>query len=425
MIVKAEGLTLRYDNVRVFSNISFTVRGGEALILTGRNGSGKTSLLKIISGIIPWIKQGKVTGEIRIDGLNPLENPDPLAYKVRMLPPDPQQFLLAPTPYDDIGFSLSILGMSSVKERIGDIASRLAFTDILFSPVLELSSGQQQKTAIASTIAPGVKCLLLDEPISHLDWIEKDNLLKLIREFKNNGFCFIIATHYPEYFYNISDAILTLGEHSSEYCDNKDYKVKTENDQRVVLKAADISYVYPNGNTVLRKINLSLLKGEILVVYGRNGSGKSTLLYTLAGVLKPSTGCISFESKPAILPPDPVKVFTMPTLRKELSSYNPDPSFIRAFDVDGLMNRPLNYLSTGELKKSALTVLFATGSRILLMDEPEAGLDPISRCRLAKLITRLSSLGASVIVATHDKDFGHMIATRELVLEEGELRSVA
>lgn len=420
MIIKAENLTLEYNGVKVFSNISFTVGEGEALILTGRNGSGKTSLLKIISGIIPWIKQGKVMGELYINDLNPLENPNPIAYKVRMLPPDPQQFLLAPTPYDDIGFSLSILGIKNVKERIENIASRLFLTDILYNPILELSSGQQQKTAIASTIAPGVKCLLLDEPISHLDWIERDNLLKLMQELKNNGFCFIIATHYPEYFHNIGDTILTLDEYSPEHCDDLKYSVKTDG-QQIVLRASNLSYVYPNGNSVLKKINLDLQKGEILVIYGRNGSGKSTLLYTLAGILRPSTGSISYEFKPAILPSDPIKVFTMPTLRKELSSYNINPSLVRVFEIEDLMDRPLNYLSTGELKKSAITILFATGSRILLMDEPEAGLDPKSRCQLAKLITRLSSLGISVIITTHDRDFGNIIATRELVLEGGEL----
>nr|MEB3798987.1 energy-coupling factor ABC transporter ATP-binding protein [Desulfurococcales archaeon] len=180
MFVKVENLELKLGGKKVFSNITFEVEEGEVWLLTGKNGSGKTSLLKILAGIIPWITKGEVKGEISIDGVNPLENPDELAYKLRMLHPDPQQFLLAPTPYDDIGFSLSILGIQNVKERVLGIAGKLGLGKILYSPVLELSSGQQQKTAIASTIAPGVKCLLLDEPLSHLDRYEKDNLLRIL-----------------------------------------------------------------------------------------------------------------------------------------------------------------------------------------------------------------------------------------------------
>ncbi|MCE4614637.1 MAG: energy-coupling factor ABC transporter ATP-binding protein [Desulfurococcales archaeon] len=421
MTVKAENLTLEYNGLTVFSNISFTIREGETLLLTGRNGSGKTSLLKLVSGIIPWIKPGKIKGQLYVDNINPLENPDPLAYKVRMLPPDPQQFLLAPTPYDDIGLSLSILGMSNIEERVREITSKLDLTGIMYSPILELSSGQQQKTAIASTIAPGVKCLLLDEPISHLDWVEKENFLKLMMELKDNGFCSLIATHYPEYFREISDRVVILGEYLPDKCDvesgGKEY-----NSTPIVLRASNISYNYPNGYPALKNVNVELLKGEIIIIYGRNGSGKSTLLYTLAGILKPSQGKINYTSKPAVLPSDPVKIFTMPTLRKELSDYGVTQDFVKKFGIEELIDRPLTYLSTGELKKSALIVLFASGSRILLMDEPEAGLDPTSRCFLAKLITGLASLGVSIIITTHDREFGGMVATRELLLENGELK---
>jgi energy-coupling factor transporter ATP-binding protein EcfA2 len=237
--VKAENLSLEFDNVRVFSNISFEVREGETLLLTGKNGSGKTSLLKIISGIIPWIKSGKVTGELEVDRAHPLENPDPLAYKVRLLPPDPQQFLLAPTPYDDIGFSLSVLGIKNIESRIKEISAMINLESVLHNPILELSSGQQQKTAIASTVAPGVKCLLLDEPISHLDWKEKDNLIEVISELKNNGFCIIIATHYPEYFKGISDQILTLGGDYEEACETGHIEGRLS-DWPIVLKATGV-----------------------------------------------------------------------------------------------------------------------------------------------------------------------------------------
>ena len=422
MFIKAEKLELRLGGKTVFSNVNFEVGEGEIWLLTGKNGSGKTSLLKILAGIIPWITKGEVKGEISIDGVNPLENPDGLAYKLRMLHPDPQQFLLAPTPYDDIGFSLSILGMQNVKKRVFEIAGKLGLRKILFNPVLELSSGQQQKTAIASTIAPGVRCLLLDEPLSHLDRYERDSLLRILGEMKEKGYCAIIATHYPEEFSNLKDGLIELTRQngSSSPCSIS----RPEPSRTLVLEARNLSYAYPNGRKVLNDINMAVRKGEILVIYGRNGSGKTTLLRILAGILKPKTGFIRSSGKPSLLPPDPIKVFTMPTLNKELKDGKLPDFLAESFDLTGLMDRPLSHLSTGELKKAALAVLFAYGSNIILLDEPESGLDPESRCMLAQHLSILAGRGASMVIATHDSKFGKLVASREAFLEGGELEIV-
>ena len=422
MFVKVENLELKLGGKKVFSNITFEVEEGEVWLLTGKNGSGKTSLLKILAGIIPWITKGEVKGEISIDGVNPLENPDELAYKLRMLHPDPQQFLLAPTPYDDIGFSLSILGIQNVKERVLGIAGKLGLGKILYSPVLELSSGQQQKTAIASTIAPGVKCLLLDEPLSHLDRYEKDNLLRILGGMKEEGYCAIIATHYPEEFSSLKDGLIELTKQNSS---NTPCNIsRPEPSDTIVLEAENLSYTYPNGRRVLNDISLTVRKGEILVIYGRNGSGKTTLLRILAGMLKPKTGFIRSSGRPSLLPPDPIKVFTMPTLNKELRNRKPPDFLVESFDLAGLTDKPLSHLSTGELKKAALAVLFAYESNIVLLDEPESGLDPESRCMLAQYLSILAGRGVSMVIATHDSKFGKLVASREAFLEGGGLEIV-
>jgi energy-coupling factor transporter ATP-binding protein EcfA2 len=422
LFIEAKNLELRFEGKTVFSNVNFEVNEGEVWLLTGRNGSGKTSLLKILAGIIPWITKGEVRGKISIGGVNPLVNPDELAYKLRMLHPDPQQFLLAPTPYDDIGFSLSILGIENIKERVFDIARKLRLPDILYNPIIELSTGQQQKTAIASTIAPGVKCLLLDEPLSHLDPFEKNNLLGTLDELKKEGYCAIIATHYPEMFSTLSDGVIQLSEQNKSF--NSCSIAPPEPGNTVMLEANNVQYEYPSGKKVLTNVNLSLKEREILVIYGRNGSGKTTLLRILAGILKPKNGTITSAKKPALLPPDPIKVFTMPTLRKELNNKEPPQFLTELFDLPELMDKPLSHLSTGELKKAALSVLFTHGSSIILLDEPESGLDPESRCTLARYLSALASKGASLVVATHDHDFGELIASRKSYLEDGELRFV-
>ena len=115
---------------------------------------------------------------------------------------------------------------------------------------------------------------------------------------------------------------------------------------------------------------------------------------------------------------------TMPTLKKELKGMDLPDFLIELFNLTELMEKSLSHLSTGELKKAALAVLFAHGSNIILLDEPESGLDPESRCSLANYLSILASRGVSIVVATHDHEFGKLVSSREAFLEEGELRFV-
>ena len=424
MYLTVRDLGLEYGGVKVFSNVSFSLDRGEVLLLTGRNGSGKTSLLKILSGIIPWVIDGRVSGEISLGGVNPLEDPGRLVFLSRYMPPNSEHYILAPTPFDDIGFSLSLIGRNSVGEDIERIAGILGMKDFLYSPVTELSSGQAQKTLIAGTIAVNVGCLLLDEPLSHLDRAERERLIKVLGILKQQGSCMVVSTHYPEYFTSLADSTYNLGGEEYQNRECRINRGREPGKRGVLLRAEKLGYTYPLGREVIREADLTVYEGEVVVLYGRNASGKSTLLRLLAGVLKPTRGSLEVKGKAVILPPDPVKVFTQPTLGKELKSAKTDPRNWFDRELAGLLDRPITRLSNGELKKAAFTLLASQKPSILLLDEPEAGLDPGSRCQLASLMARLSEEGVGIVLATHDEEFGRLVGDKFYTIEEGVVSEV-
>jgi len=185
----------------VFEGISFTLRAGEMLLLTGANGSGKTSLLRILAGLLP-AADGTLTYN---DAPLTLENGQNSALFLS------QDIPLKPvlSMRENLAFLCAALGLALSPQSL----ENHGLTRLLDYPVRYLSSGQKRRAMMALLMAGTQDIVLLDEPTTHLDAQGISLLQKLIRDLQSRGAMVIIATHNPEYFPNAK--MITIG-HATE-----------------------------------------------------------------------------------------------------------------------------------------------------------------------------------------------------------------
>ena len=200
-----------------------------------------------------------------------------------------------------------------------------------------------------------------------------------------------------------------------------------------------VGHVYSAGtpwaHRALQDVNLKLQDGAHVVVVGPNGSGKSTLAWILAGLLKPSEGTVTLDDGPlSIAESHTAMAFQHARLQLLRPKVGEDVRF--GLDIDdsavdkalsdvGLdperfRDRRIDELSGGEQRRVALAGVIARRPRVLVLDEPLAGLDAPSREALVQVIRRLPE-GLTTIIVTHDTEDAERIADRALVLGDGRI----
>jgi biotin transport system ATP-binding protein len=209
-----------------------------------------------------------------------------------------------------------------------------------------------------------------------------------------------------------------------------------------MIKAENLSYTYPqNSVPSVRGLTFNISEGNLVCVLGNNGSGKTTLLHILAGLLK-AEGCLNimgstFAEKTdelraglALLPQEPDLYILGSTVAEDLSlspAWSNAATKDRAMDLAGrfgldrLMERPVHTLSHGEKRKLCLASALFVAPRLLLRDEPLAGLDYPAKLELRRIIAMGRTQGITQIISLHDLEMLGDLADACLVLREGEM----
>ncbi len=205
-----------------------------------------------------------------------------------------------------------------------------------------------------------------------------------------------------------------------------------------LLSCREVTFRYTkDGAEVLKKLSLSLYRGELLAVMGGNGAGKSTLLHVLNGLLKPQRGKVTLEKgiTSGFLAQNPLLYFSYDTVQEELehmaayaglSEEEAEREISRLLEIFLLENLLLSHphdISGGQQQKLALAMVMMLGPDILLLDEPTKGLDPGAKERLAALLGNLRSQGVSIVLVTHDVEFAAGYASRCAMLFDGGITS--
>jgi iron complex transport system ATP-binding protein len=194
-----------------------------------------------------------------------------------------------------------------------------------------------------------------------------------------------------------------------------------------MLQAADLSL--PGR---LFGASLEIGDGELVCLVGPNGSGKTSLLHALAGIGRPS-GAVSLDGfDPRILGPaqrtayltylPATRDIPWPLLARDLIALGGGSVDFAALELEKLLDRRIDTLSTGERSRVLIARALAPRPRLLLLDEPTANLDPLWQIRLMELVrNEISSGGRAALVAIHDLDAAARYADRVLVMDQGRI----
>ena len=216
--------------------------------------------------------------------------------------------------------------------------------------------------------------------------------------------------------------------------------------EEVLLQAEDLCYSYGQGKEVLKEINITVRKGEKIVVLGSNGAGKSTCFLNLNGVYRPDSGRILYRGKEigkkdlnelrknvGIVFQDADNQIIASTVFAEVS-FGPMnlklpkeevkkrvEDALEYMNLGSMRDRPPHYLSGGEKKRVSIADIIAMESEVVIFDEPTASLDPVNVEMLEGVLEKMNEMGKTLLISTHDVDFAYRFADRAVIFAGGRI----
>ena len=457
------------DGIR---RINLEISKGECILLCGRSGCGKTTLTRLINGLIPAFYPGTLTGSVRIENQDVAELPlYKIAQRVGSVFQNPRtQFFNVDTD-SEIAFGIENEGCPQERlvQRVRQTAEELHIENLRGRNIFELSGGEKQKIAFASVYAMNPDIYVLDEPSSNLDSESIAALQRYIRNIKAQGKTVIVAEHRLYYLTGIADKIVYMekGEIAGIFTPAEFKSLSPETRHRMGLRAADLSEVRPdcapdaaaaqNGTAherfelevknvslyrkkklVLQNISFSARAGEIIAITGANGAGKTTFVRALCGLHKETSGSFLWNGN-ALKPKERLKraYMVMQDVNYQLfaESVEAECSFglkavkaesvkavLDALHLSALRARHPVSLSGGQKQRVAVAAGQVSGKPLLVFDEPTSGLDYDSMAQVSALIRSLAA-HRIVFIVTHDYEFICKTCTRVLRFGETQILS--
>ncbi len=215
-IVEMHSFSYAYPATRApaLDDIDFELGEGQFVVLAGRSGSGKSSLLRALCGLIPHYHGGVAAGELQVAGLDVRANgPAELGGAVGLVGQDPETQVVSATVRGELELPLELRGESAAAcaRAVEEVTLALGITHLINRPTDTLSGGELQRVALASALVLRPRLVLLDEPTSQLDPVAGDELVGLLRRLNEEwGMAVVLAEHRLERCLAAADRVLTL-----------------------------------------------------------------------------------------------------------------------------------------------------------------------------------------------------------------------
>ena len=478
------GATFAYpDGPRSLGPVDLRIEAGELVLVVGTSGSGKSTLLRTVNGLVPHGSGGRFSGDVLAGGRAiSTHRPRDLADVVGFVHQTPEAQFVVDNVEHDIAFVLENLGAdaATMRRRVEEVLDALAVAHLRDRSPATLSGGERQRCAIAGALASAPQILVLDEPTSMLDPQGADDVLAALRRLNDDlGTTVVVAEHRLERAGPLADRALVVADglivddgapatvlaglpgappvtHLGRLLGWSPAPL-TVRDARAfararpgpaastapVLAAVDLApaagdplvtarsvTVVHGSRPVLRSADLDVAAGEVVAVLGRNGAGKTTLLRALAGLQAPTKGSVDASVPVAYVPQEPDSLLYAETVRAEVEATlkllgRRDPEAVhRWLDALGLWplaDRHPRSLSVGQRQRVAIAAVAVGDAPVLVLDEPTRGIDAESRTALEHVLREHSGGGGAVVLATHDVELAARVATRVVVLGDGEI----
>ena len=447
--IRLKEVSFKYDGAKenVLENINLTVEYGETVLLSGVSGEGKSTLLSIINGVIPFVNSGEFSGSVEIDGKDVTKLKISERSKlIGTVLQNADEQIIYDLVNEEIAFGCENLNIAS--EEIDRRIER--FTTLMQieknAKTKTLSGGQKQRLITASTLAMEQKIIILDEPLANLDTHTAHILLKALRNLANSGYAVLIVEHRLDVVKNYIDKVMRIENKqlftSTDINDlNSGIKTIPHADGslpgEVLIKGEKLFFSAGDRN-IIDGLDIEIRAGERIVLLGENGCGKTTLMRMLARLNKPNDGALSqtitkskkanskWFSRVGYVYQNPVYQLFMPTLLREISfkakSDEMARELINAFGLSGLEQRHPQSLSEGQKRRASIAAVCASEPTVLFLDEPTVGQDYKNLCKTVETVNKINkNLGTAIVTVTHDKRCACALADRVLIMENGKI----
>jgi energy-coupling factor transport system ATP-binding protein len=368
----------------IFEDLSFTIEEGEMVLVIGATGSGKSSLLRLINGLVPHHTGGILAGDITVDGISTsLTKPGGLAHLIGIVGQNPANGFVTDTVEEELVFGMEALNFAPevMRKRVEEILDLLSLAHLRNRSLATLSGGEQQRVAIGSALVMHPKVLVLDEPTSALDPIAAEEVLSILHRLVHDlGLTVVISEHRLERVIGFADRIVSISTDGKAEIDIPEEILKSSPiappivhlaralnldsvgtsvrevrrmtahlrdftalvnepssvEGETVVAINKVSHHYAE-KVALREITLDFKAGEISAVMGRNGAGKSTLFKSIVGFHKSHSGQVKVLGKDPMelegrsrlttigyIPQEPSDLLIHPTVAKECAASDRD-----------------------------------------------------------------------------------------------------
>lgn len=421
-MIELTNIRYQYSNREqpIIQDLSVKIEKGDVLLLEGNNGSGKTTMLRILAGISPKFTGGILTGQ-RMHLNQPYDEIDASRFGMLFQGND-HQFIQSRVE-QEILYTLETKNQDErvIDQKFKSIVQDFHLQHLLNREIQTLSSGETQllKLALAFIFRPDV--ILLDEPLSHLDPYWQSLTLKTLLELKQKyDLTYVIAEHqvHPWKIFGSSLKNFSLSEKKSTVLvDPKTNVKKTDGKVIVELKEIELSY---NNKIIIPNLSQKIFEGQCIVISGSNGSGKTSLLNVLMGHIQPVRGKVVeiSELKKGFLTNPTIENFFSMSVSDELKLSGVHENTF--FELKNLINSFVFDLSQGEQRKVALSLLNNSFLNLVLLDEPFLHLDSEASQNLINFIQFLKKSNIAVIVTAHDHELLREIADQQWSLGESK-----
>lgn len=475
IVVQMTAISKRFGGVEALRGVDFAARAGEVHALLGENGAGKSTILKILRGVM-----APDSGTITVHG-EQLERLTPASARAHGIAMIFQEMSLVPTMTvaENIFLAHEPLrpsGLIDDREMRARSAAIFADMAVRIDPravVSELSTGQQQLTEIAKALSQNARVLVLDEPTSALTAAEVEILFALLRRLRDEGKAIIYVSHRMDEIFRIADRATVLRD--GRLIDSRpiaDYTLATligdimGREARNLLdfatdSAATDEVVLEVKNLASTRggdVSFTLQRGEVLGLAGLLGAGRSRVARMLFGLEPVISGSIVMGGRPrtissprdamalgmALVPEDRRRQglvlqhsiqsnVELPLLARLGRSLFVDAHKSRT-TADAVIRRlaiktagreaPANSLSGGNQQKVVIGKWLAREPDILILDEPTAGIDIGSKGEVLRLVRELAGEGKSIIFISSELTELLAVSDRIAVMSGGAIVEV-